>query len=70
MTTRVEWLRAYDALGPVRKHAEHLYREAERTGNYGQADEFGANLNEALADLADQAADILREEREEAEERV
>lgn len=67
---RREWLRAYDALGPTRNVVEHLYREANRTGNYGRADEAAADFNEALANLADQAADILREEREEAEDRL
>ena len=54
-------LQHYDDLADVRRELDELYKDAELgIGNYAQADELAADINEKLADLADGMAALLR----------
>lgn len=56
-----ELLAQYDALEEVRKDLQELYKDAELgIGGYAEPDELAADINEKLADLADQMAAVLR----------
>lgn len=55
-----ELLRRYEALEEQRQRLLSLYCQAEETGDYSRADEESADINEVLADLADEMADVLR----------
>ena len=60
--TRVEWLERYDALEERRAALQAEILRIERSGDfedYNKVDEERADINELLADLADDAARLL-----------